>query len=355
MSTSLVARELFAAVEAGDGLRVALLVARGAPLYERNDAGETVLHVAARCAPGEVLMALLAAGVSPLVLDGAGRSALDVALARGDEVIVTILAASVTGASDDGDDGTDELLSSLSDLALDVAEPAPSSDIDAEEEEEEEPPAVDVVGVAVPACPAGEPAAGDVTYTTVAACLARGNPLAALERALTPEVSVTAVDSEGRTDLHAAAWWGARDVVAALLDRGALVDARDSLYGATPLHLATLLCHLETAAVLVDAGASPLAIDRRGVRPLDIARHTEQSDFDDIFGADRAAGNNATALALVDLQNLEILFQGLRERYRRMLDGSYWSEGGTQTREGCQRMLAGTVEQLRTMAVPFPG
>ena len=74
----------------------------------------------------------------------------------------------------------------------------------------------------------------------------------------------------------------------------------------------------------------------------------------ELFPNDEVKGNHTTACSIVELQNLEILLQDVRERYTRMLDGLYWEQGGTQTREACLRMFRGTVAQLRDLEILFP-
>ena len=194
----------------------------------------------------------------------------------------------------------------------------------------------------------------DIWYGPIHVALARKNFLKAQVLALDEETPLTGVDSEGRTALHAAASWGALDVVEALVERGSKVDEREWLYGATPLHLAVLLYQTDTVIRLLNLGADPLMADNRGVRPIDVAQHTEQLDIVALFPDERTRGDQTTSSSLVELQNLEILLQDVRERYMRMLDGLYWEQGGTQTREACLRMFRGTVAQLRDLEILFP-
>jgi cytohesin len=72
------------------------------------------------------------------------------------------------------------------------------------------------------------------------------------------------------TALHRAAAAGHADVVKALLDRSAQVDARD-YGGGTALHSAATHGHAGAAAALLDRGADPSAPDEEGLTPLHFA------------------------------------------------------------------------------------
>jgi cytohesin len=72
------------------------------------------------------------------------------------------------------------------------------------------------------------------------------------------------------TALHRAAMAGHADLVAALLDRSADVDARD-YGGGTALHGAAAQGRREAAAALLDRGADPNAVDEEGLAPLHFA------------------------------------------------------------------------------------
>lgn len=75
-------------------------------------------------------------------------------------------------------------------------------------------------------------------------------------------------DGTGWTPLHLAARAGRADVVRALVEKGAEVDAQDGR-GGTPLHRA--LCHGQgdAAAALIGSGANP---DGNGLDQLAMAR-----------------------------------------------------------------------------------
>jgi cytohesin len=72
------------------------------------------------------------------------------------------------------------------------------------------------------------------------------------------------------TPLHRAAAAGHAELVKALLDRSAQVDARD-YGGGTALHGSAASGHADAAAALLDKGADPSAPDEEGLTPLHFA------------------------------------------------------------------------------------
>jgi truncated hemoglobin YjbI len=86
-------------------------------------------------------------------------------------------------------------------------------------------------------------------------------------------VDVTSGPTRG-TPLHQAARRGYAPVVAALLDHGANIEARDAK-GQTPLRRAVNCRQLPVVQLLIQRGANPRAEDNRRVTPLDAARSAE--------------------------------------------------------------------------------
>ncbi len=82
---------------------------------------------------------------------------------------------------------------------------------------------------------------------------------------------VSATDSEGKTALHHAAAGGNTEAIKLLIERGAEVDPKDTLYGRTPLHNAAYSGNAETAAVLLAHGADISAADNAGFQPIHAA------------------------------------------------------------------------------------
>lgn len=76
------------------------------------------------------------------------------------------------------------------------------------------------------------------------------------------------------TPLHIASWKGYADVVELLLVAGASVNAKDRK-GLTPLHLATSYGHADVIKVLLDAGADVNAKDKKGNTSLYYASRSQ--------------------------------------------------------------------------------
>ena len=69
--------------------------------------------------------------------------------------------------------------------------------------------------------------------------------------------SLDAVDNDGNTPLHKAAWHGHTEAITDLLDAGANPNAMDRLLGSIPLHVAARNGKPEAITALLDAGADP--------------------------------------------------------------------------------------------------
>jgi uncharacterized protein len=86
---------------------------------------------------------------------------------------------------------------------------------------------------------------------------------------------VTAYSHDGWTALHLAAFFGHRDLVGLLIDRGADINARSKsvrfAQENTPLHAAAANRQTAAAEVLIDRGADINARDGRGFTPLGLA------------------------------------------------------------------------------------
>jgi ankyrin repeat protein len=78
--------------------------------------------------------------------------------------------------------------------------------------------------------------------------------------------------------LDYAAMHGRADVAELLIAFGADMNAKDNLFGETPLHYAIAACqfapqgHLEVAQLLIQRGADVNAKDAKGLTPLDYAK-----------------------------------------------------------------------------------
>lgn len=91
--------------------------------------------------------------------------------------------------------------------------------------------------------------------------------------------AIHAYSHDGWTALHLAAFFGRREAAAALLDRGADVNARsrNRKFGRenTPLHAAAANRQTKTAELLLDRGADVNARDGSGFTPLALAAGTK--------------------------------------------------------------------------------
>ena len=76
----------------------------------------------------------------------------------------------------------------------------------------------------------------------------------------------------GKTCLMTAAYHGHLAICRLLIDKGALLEAKDR-YGWTPLHLAADRGHVEIVRLLCDHGADVEARNRWGRRPLHLAAY----------------------------------------------------------------------------------
>jgi len=96
-------------------------------------------------------------------------------------------------------------------------------------------------------------------------------------------------DSGGHTPLYRAADECASEagpeVVRILVRAGADVNAANGVTRATALHMAARRGHLEIARVLLDAGASPRARDRKGDTPLERANHCRRHEVARLLAA----------------------------------------------------------------------
>lgn len=94
------------------------------------------------------------------------------------------------------------------------------------------------------------------------------------------------IDSEdryGMQPIHCAAESGDPQSVQVLLDAGAKIDVPDRAHDNQPIHLAALAGSTETVQLLLKAGADPIAKNKHGATPADMARNAE-SGFSRFMG-----------------------------------------------------------------------
>ena len=70
---------------------------------------------------------------------------------------------------------------------------------------------------------------------------------------------IDVVDKYVWTALHFAAKKGYINIVKLLVDKGAIIDAKDSQYSVTPLHVAAIVGHLEIVEYLMANGATTVS------------------------------------------------------------------------------------------------
>ena len=96
--------------------------------------------------------------------------------------------------------------------------------------------------------------------------------VANLARKLNQGSSPNSCNQMGQTALHVAAIWGAMKVGQLLVERGANVNARNQMSGATPLMMAAQRGRVEFARFLIDNGADALMQDDRDMFAYQFAR-----------------------------------------------------------------------------------
>ncbi len=89
-------------------------------------------------------------------------------------------------------------------------------------------------------------------------------------------VNINQPFSQGVTPLHTAVINNQENIVAVLLQAGAVVDAKDATTQATPLHLAALYGREGIATLLIQHGANINAVMKFGITPLLVATQFSQ-------------------------------------------------------------------------------
>lgn len=251
---------------------IELLLRNGADITAQNNAGESVLHTCMNYASHEETMAaLLAQGAPVAATDCSGRTALHEAARRGFKYNVQSLLNNGADINTRDTQGW---------TPLQHAAAAGHDD-------------------AVQHLLERKPILGQPSYQSLLdsarlrnAIIAEDIPLA--QRLLREEsISVDPTSRSGRTSLHYAAKHGLGGIVKALIQHGALINARipDSTYNhwvtylghipqeayecawITPLHNAVGKGHAEVTEILLASGADLNAAGGRGYTPLSVAVH----------------------------------------------------------------------------------
>ncbi len=104
-----------------------------------------------------------------------------------------------------------------------------------------------------------------------------------------PTVTATTTGIDGDTPLHVAAFRGATDMVSALIDVGATLDAKGDL-SVTPLYQAVMEGHVATARRLLEAGADPDAVNELMTTPRKRAAQSDDPAMRRLFETEDSDG-----------------------------------------------------------------
>jgi ankyrin repeat protein len=234
----------------GDTDRLRSLLSAGAPTSAPDVDGDLAIHCAVLGGHRDALALLLDAEspIGYLLEDGAGRTVLDVAAARGDLDLIDLAAA-----------GPDTRLGTALLAAVRAGHAAAAAHL---------------IGLGAPIDGALDAAVG-ADRPELVRCLAEhgatvdghalyratgGGNFAAAAALVDLGADVDHADDTGTTVLHLAADRGATDLCMRLLDAGA--DPHVRLQGFGPVHFAVLGGHTDTALALIERGADVTGADQ---------------------------------------------------------------------------------------------
>ena len=100
-----------------------------------------------------------------------------------------------------------------------------------------------------------------------------------VEMLLDKKAFANVFDCQGLTPMHMAAQYGHAEIVYALMNSGADINAKTNFRGLTPLHWAAFWGHIEAVDALLKNGADINARDHKGYTPLSWAEYYEHYDM----------------------------------------------------------------------------
>jgi ankyrin repeat protein len=269
---------LVGAAEAGSSAAVEKLLADGADVNQKNDAGQTALIVAVDGGDEGMINDLLAAGADVNAADADGIRALHFAAHKGRASIVELLLSQGAEVDAQHSDGLSALMLAAENGHLDCAQllMAKGADVSLRDGGGNSPTSLaEHMGytrlVRLFAFKVGRDAgtAADVADTEgrdellLAAAKGEVDLLSAL---IDVGADLGATDTQGRTALMWATLEGQAEAAEALISHGAEVDAKDP-DGGTALSWASDRGHIDVVRVLVKHGADPDLKDAQGWTP----------------------------------------------------------------------------------------
>lgn len=112
-------------------------------------------------------------------------------------------------------------------------------------------------------------------------CQSQLGSAAGLASLIRADTDLNALDDDGWSMMHYAAWYGHTSVVDLLLSLGAVIDPR-TVEGATPLHFAAGAGRIETTQRLLSAGAERKAKNKEKQTPIELVRQMKPDNWKEV-------------------------------------------------------------------------
>ena len=267
---------LHLAAERGDRKLLEYLLGKGQSVRAKDDSARTPLHYAAQAGNLEGVKFLLEKGARALAIDAGSRTALTLAAGHGHARIVALLAP----LGGDPNVSDEEYRSPLYDMVklgdLEAAKALIAAGARVEPFMDRDVPLleavirddVDLVKLLISSGAKPDVKRWDRQTPLVTACEKGLNDIAKLLIAAGADVNMAGhVSSETVSPLHQAASTASAEVVQRLIDKGAVIQAKDR-NGRTPLHWAARGGNAAAVEVLVKKGADVNVTSEDGETPL---------------------------------------------------------------------------------------